>query len=161
MCVSLAVFLMVLTGCPPRQDANERVDVTPKLPQCVKLYLDLHGKQFWRAIKTPLSEGEVVEQNPSQKYRYQVCGRSAFGWRPLGTAKCDVSGEHIIAYRGELYEGLVKSAVEVSEHCIDDPISGACEEWNCEYFFKRTPYPPTCTALATRRVGTCDAMWTP
>ena len=179
--ITSTALIVLLAGCPapePTPDPTPpvvvdpvppvievppvvEVEPTPELPQCVRLYLHKRGRQFWRAIKTPMPEGEENPQNPSQKYNYEVCGDRPVGMRPpspnhSGTRKCDITGGLVMAYKNG---GFFNHAVEIDEHCIDAPINGACKETNCGWFFKRTPYPPTCTVPETQVLGTCIAMW--
>ena len=146
--------------CEPETPEPEAT-LTPEVPQCVRLYLHQKGYQFWRAIKTPIPEGAENPRNPSQKYNYKVCGDRPVGMRPPssnhpGTRKCDITGGLVMAYKNG---GFFSHAIEVDEHCIDDPIDGACKETNCGWFFERFPYPPTCTVPETQALGTCIAMW--
>jgi len=175
----MGAFALVITflmmGCPPTKTVEVigegTVSDSPpdNLPMCVKVYAGGPARQFWRAIKIPIPEGEVHPDVPAQRHMYKLCGKKAFGGRPLGhpfsiDSKCDVTGEQVVGslYRPSPrgYDPTFIDIVEVNERCRDIPISGSCKTgYNCEEFFERTPYPPTCTALVTRRLGTCDAMW--
>ena len=53
----------------------------------------------------------------------------------------------------------------LEEYCLDEPIDGRCDTFNCQDVHKAInpdagwAYPSGCVAILNRNEGTCTAMW--
>ena len=145
----LFVALLLCQGCQPRKSAQDPDGTTQSLSWCAILYDDVTG-EWLRAIQ-PIDNNKFVlcrENEPLAVEPIQhdtLCQLSEF---------VNVEG-YEETQRFELLE----------DYCIDDPISGRCEVWNCQGLHDEADiedqwaYAPGCFALPNRHAGTCDDMW--
>ena len=142
----IILFTSSLIGCPgaPTDDPSP----VKKLPMC---FYAVKDNSIIKSIK-------VFEDNGEATYfacgmRYEFSDSSELG------ADCDLNGEDVFLEDQVEGLGLGGSAKEISEHCLDNPIEGACEKWNCEEVLNLVPYPSGCYTVGSRASGICSDMW--
>ena len=145
-CSFIILFILTLTGCPgtPADDPNP----VEKLPMC---FYAVKDNSIIKSVKVFEDNGEVT---------YFACG---LGYEfsdsdELGDG-CNLNGKDIYLEDQSEDEEFGGPAKEVGEYCMDDPISGACERWNCYNLSDLVPYPSSCQSILTRRTGNCLEMW--
>jgi hypothetical protein len=166
--------------CNPTEQAEAETTKTRELPSCVVLYHrgddpNWVGDFLATAVKIPLEDDELFGIMPTQRYVYEICERVAVnmnhpslmsipGKHPItDNPDCEFPDNGGAILLGDGTMGGMGLAVEVSEHCLDDPISGRCKKWNCAEYLDQIPYPETCGMLPARikaKAGAeCSTLW--
>ena len=142
----IILFAPSLIGCPGA--SIEGPGPVKKLPMC---FYAVKDNSIIKSIKVFEENGEVA---------YLACGMGHEFSDPSELGEdCDLNGEDIFLEDQVEGLGLGGSAKEISEHCLDNPIEGACKKWNCEEVLSLVPYPSGCYVIDSRLSGICSDMW--
>lgn len=146
----LVLLSLNLIGCPETATTKVREgsEISKSLPMC---FYSISGNSVIKSIKVTRENGEE---------RYFACGKAYEIPDNYNLGECDLQGRNIfLEAQDSSATGLTGIATEISEHCIDDPISGRCKKWNCEELTNLIPYPSGCYEFKERATGSCSEMW--
>ena len=134
-------------GCPG--ETSEEPKPVAKLPMC---FYSVSDNVIIKSIK-------VFTENGGERYFACGVGHEITSEGELGP-DCNLQGNEVfLEAQDSSATGLTGPAKEISEHCLDNPISGRCEKWNCGELLSLAPYPDSCYRIDDRATGSCSSMW--